>query len=71
MEIIKPSKTSVIITRNKSARTTMLLNWTFRDILGHIGTSWDILGHFGTIRDISDLFDEFGAFRLFSQSFPT
>ena len=34
-------------------------------ILGHFGTFWDILGQLGR------LFDEFGAFRLFYQSFPT
>ena len=37
-------------------------------ILGHFGTFWtlwDILGRFGR------RLDEFGAFRLFSQSFPT
>ena len=34
-------------------------------ILRHFGTFWDILGQFGR------LFDEFEAFRLFSQSFPT
>ena len=34
-------------------------------ILGHFGTCWDILGQLGR------LFDEFGPFELFSQSFPT
>ena len=36
----------------------MSLKWTF----------WDIVGHFGTFGDNSE---EFGAFRLFSYSFPT
>ena len=39
----------------------MHLKWTFWEILGHFR-------HFGTIRMT---FDEFGAFKLFSQSFPT
>ena len=45
---------------NKSVRTTLRLNWTFWDILGHFGIFWDILGPFGR------LFDKFGACRLFS-----
>ena len=45
------------------------------DILAHIGTFREILGHIGTFWDISEkfgrLYDEFGAFRLFSQSFQS
>ena len=47
--------TEIFFYKNKSVRTTMRLKWAF----------WDILGQFGR------LFDEFGAFRLFYQSFPT
>ena len=52
---------SIIVTKsfrlveNKSVRTMMRLKWAF----------WDILGQFGRP------FDEFGPFRLFSQSFLT